>query len=229
MNTCTCPLTHLLHVYHTPFITLLYHIPFWNTTVFFICQRGQNKTFWSLKLIIKLMTPGEQSNDVIFIISQHTLYIAVSHSVPKLYDRQEFIISSHQSKLLQNIFLLFNNNLRISKTVLFLRWFILNVWKLLIKLFNAIQIYNKNNNTWRKSVSHPISTLDQYQLSGLRLSGWYWSLGRVDMVLNMIFIRLTTRWIKFISNPKPWDILYLSYNSLFKCDFDQFEAKLHSY
>lgn len=37
-----------------------------------------------------------------------------------------------------------------------------------------------------KSVPHPISTLDQYQSSGLRLSDWYWSLGLIYDVIQIL-------------------------------------------
>ena len=54
-----------------------------------------------------------------------------------------------------------------------------------------------------KYVSHPISTLDQYLPSGLRPSGWYWSLGLIWGVIQIL----------------PCIILYL-FNWLHLCRLD---------
>ena len=37
-----------------------------------------------------------------------------------------------------------------------------------------------------KYVSHPISILDQYQPSGIRPAGWYWSLGLIWGVIQIL-------------------------------------------
>ena len=79
------------------------------------------------------MTPGEQSGDVIFNLYVYDLlYIAVSQvtrslRMPGLHHTN--IISIKTVKICYNktFSLTFNNNLRISKSVLFLRSFIQNV------------------------------------------------------------------------------------------------------
>ena len=74
MNTCKCPLSHLL--YHTPFITPLYHTPFRNTSVFIMRITSR---FFHLNAYDSNVTKGGKSNLAYFIKTncfEHILLIS---------------------------------------------------------------------------------------------------------------------------------------------------------